>query len=219
MRHKFVSKPADVQSKSGGGEVRRDAGTARAISSFIDPALSWSDLETLRSASPELPVVLKGVQCAEDVLLAVEYGCAGVVLSNHGGRQLDTARSGVEILEEVMTALKSKGWQNRIEVYVDGGIRRGSDIFKCLALGARAVGIGRPALYGLASFGQAGVERVLDMLCDELRVCMQMMGCPSIAHIKTEMCITTDLGRHYTPTPQDKLSAATYQPLFALSKL
>jgi L-lactate dehydrogenase (cytochrome) len=111
------------------GKVNRSQGTARAISTFIDPSLSWDDIAWFKSLT-KMPIVLKGVQCGEDAVLAVKYGVQGVVLSNHGGRQLDTARSGIEILPEVMQALKEIGAENKLEVYIDGGIRRGSDIFK-----------------------------------------------------------------------------------------
>lgn len=105
----------------------------------------------------------QGVQCAEDALLAAERGLDGIVCSNHGGRQLDTSRSGVEVLVEVMAALRERGLQDRLEVYVDGGVRRGTDVLKALALGAKAVGIGRPTLYAMAGYGTAGVERVFEV--------------------------------------------------------
>jgi len=111
-----------------------------------------------------MPIALKGVQRVEDVLKAVEYGVDAVVLSNHGGRQLDTAPSGIEILAEVMPALRDRGWQDKIEVYIDGGVRRATDILKALCLGATGVGIGRPFLYAMSTYGQAGVERAMQLL-------------------------------------------------------
>ena len=111
-----------------------------------------------------MPIALKGVQRVEDVFKAVEYGVDAVVLSNHGGRQLDTAPSGIEILAEVMPALRERGWQDKIEVYIDGGVRRATDILKALCLGARGVGIGRPFLYAMSTYGQKGVERAMQLL-------------------------------------------------------
>ena len=106
-----------------------------------------------------MKIVLKGVACAEDAVQALEYGCAGVMLSNHGGRQLDFARSAIEVLPEAMEALKKHPKYNpaKFEVFIDGGVRRGTDIFKALALGAKAVGVGRPALYAMSAFGTEGL--------------------------------------------------------------
>ena len=118
MRNKFESQGTDVQNED---EVNRDEGVTRAISSYIDPSLSWSDIEAFRSMT-KMPIVLKGVQCAEDAVLAYHAGCTGVVLSNHGGRQLDTARSGIEILEDVVQALDRQlgrdRWRGHFELYV-----------------------------------------------------------------------------------------------------
>ena len=139
----------------------------------IDPALAWSDLEELRSLS-SLPIVLKGIQTAEDAALAVEHGVDGVVVSNHGGRQLDAVAPTAELLPEVVEEIAG-----RIEVYVDGGIRRGSDAVKALALGARAVLVGRPALWGLACDGEAGARRVLELLRDEVELALALCGCTS----------------------------------------
>ena len=108
----------------------------------------------------------------------LDHGVDGIVVSNHGGRADDTGRSSIESLAEVLEAVGG-----RVPVLVDSGFRRGTDIFKALALGATAVGIGRPYLWGLGSFGQAGVERVLDILSRELMIVMQQMGTPSVASI------------------------------------
>ena len=151
MRSKFSDVGSNVQSQ-GGDNVDRSQGAARAISSFIDPALSWKDIPWFKSIT-KMPIILKGVQSVEDVLRAVEVGADGVVLSNHGGRQLDTARSGIEVLAEVMPALRARNWENKIEVFVDGGVRRATDILKALCLGAKGVGIGRPFLYAMSAYG------------------------------------------------------------------
>eukprot|EP00854_Cymbomonas_tetramitiformis_P019902 gene19902-23809_t len=135
------------------------AGTTVASSAtFYDPKLSWADIAWFRSITT-MPIVLKGIQAGEDAVQALHLGVDGIVVSNHGGRQLDGTRSTVQVLAEVMEALRSLPGRSKMEVFVDGGIRRGTDIFKALALGAKAVGIGRPVLYGLGAFGQDGVEQ------------------------------------------------------------
>jgi 4-hydroxymandelate oxidase len=139
----------------------------------IDPALSWADLEEIRALSP-LPFVLKGIQTSEDAALACEHGVDGIVVSNHGGRQLDAVAPTAELLPEVVEAVA-----DRIEIYVDGGIRRGSDVVKALALGARAVLAGRAPLWGLACDGALGAQRVLELLRDEVELALALCGCTS----------------------------------------
>jgi L-lactate dehydrogenase (cytochrome) len=214
MRNKFVAKPPDLQRKQeakGTATVKRNAGVAQALTSFIDPGLCWDDIEWLKSIT-KMKLVLKGVQCGEDAVLAFKHGCDGIICSNHGGRQLDFSRSGIEVLIEVMEALDKINARDKIEVFVDGGIRRGTDVFKALALGAKAVGIGRPALWGLGSYGQPGVERVLQILDAELRMCMSLMGCPTIDHIRPDMVITKNISDHMVPVPHDWLAESNYIP-------
>lgn len=112
-----------------------------------------------------VPIILKGIGSAEDAILAYEAGVQGIVLSNHGGRQLDTARSGIEVLVEVVSALRLRGYfpDPRFEIYVDGGVRRASDVLKAIALGATAVGVGRPFLYAFCAYGQEGVEKAIQI--------------------------------------------------------
>ena len=143
--------------------------------------MTWDDVAWFRSLT-DMPIVLKGIQTAEDALLAYQHGVDGIVVSNHGGRQVDTARPALEVLVEVMDALRDINYdsERNFEVYVDGGIKRGSDVFKALAVGATAVGIGRAALYGLAAYGQAGVEHTLQILQNELYTTMQFMGTPTV---------------------------------------
>jgi isopentenyl diphosphate isomerase/L-lactate dehydrogenase-like FMN-dependent dehydrogenase len=141
------------------------------------PTPKWDTLQRLREAS-KLPVIVKGVMTAEDTELAVKNGMSGVIVSNHGARQLDHVGSTIEALPECVRAAGGK-----IPVLVDGGFRRGTDIFKALALGAAAVGIGRPYLWGLAAFGQAGVVRVMDILGAELAADMGMAGTGKISQI------------------------------------
>jgi isopentenyl diphosphate isomerase/L-lactate dehydrogenase-like FMN-dependent dehydrogenase len=135
------------------------------------------DLESI-VAETELPVLVKGVIAAEDARLAAEHGAAGVVVSNHGGRQLDRVPASIDALPEVVDAI-----EGRIPVLMDGGIRRGADVAVALALGASAVLVGRPTLWGLAVDGEAGAELALTMLNEELRLALALLGCPSPAEL------------------------------------
>jgi isopentenyl diphosphate isomerase/L-lactate dehydrogenase-like FMN-dependent dehydrogenase len=142
----------------------------------IDPSFTWNDLAWLRELTP-LPIVVKGVLTAEDAHLAAERG-VHVWVSNHGGRQLDTAVSSIEALPEVVEAVAG-----RVEVYLDGGVTRGTDVVKALALGARAVFLGRAPLWGLAAGGEAGVRRTLTLLQDEVRLAMALCGAQNVAQL------------------------------------
>jgi isopentenyl diphosphate isomerase/L-lactate dehydrogenase-like FMN-dependent dehydrogenase len=139
--------------------------------------LTWESLSWLRSIT-SLPILVKGILTAEDALLAVEHGVAGIIVSNHGGRQLDTALASIDALPEIVEAVTG-----RCEVYLDGGIRRGTDILKALALGARAVLMGRPILWGLAANGAQGVFQVLEILRKELELSMALAGRPTLDSI------------------------------------
>ena len=139
----------------------------------VTPSLTWRDLEWIAEES-RMPVVLKGLVTREDATLAVEHGAAGIIVSNHGGRQLDGAPATLDALPEVVEAIAG-----RCEVYVDGGIRRGTDVLKALALGARAAFTGRAAACGLAVGGEAGVRDVLTMLRDEIETGLALLGCNS----------------------------------------
>lgn len=201
MRTKFTDAGSNVQS---GSQTDNSQGAARAISSFIDPGLSWKDIPWFRSVT-KMPIILKGVQRVEDVLQAIECGVQGVVLSNHGGRQLDFARSGIEVLAEVMPVLRERGWENRIEIFVDGGIRRSTDIIKALCLGAKGVGIGRPFLYAMSSYGFDGVDRAMQLLKDEMEMNMRLIGCSSVDQLNPSLVDTRGLSSHYTSVPTDNL--------------
>lgn len=216
MRNKSTNK-ADVQKND---EVNQSEGVARTISEFIDPSLCWDDITWLKGFT-KLPIILKGVASDLDTIMAYKMGCAGVVLSNHGGRQLDTARSGIEILPEAVSALNKhdSSWRSRFEVYVDGGVRRGSDIVKALALGATAVGIGRPVLYSLASYGQPGIERMCSLFQDELTMVMRLMGTPTIADITEDHVLYNNLMAHIPAQACDHLQLDTYEPLRPATKI
>jgi 4-hydroxymandelate oxidase len=153
------------------------SGLAAYVAQMLDPALSWRDLAWLRDQT-KLPILLKGVVRADDAKLAVEHGAAGVIVSNHGGRQLDTAPATIEALPRVVDAVAGK-----IPVLVDGGIRRGTDVIKAIALGAQAALIGRPILWGLAADGENGAFRVLEMLKAEFDLAMALCGARNIAGI------------------------------------
>ncbi len=144
-------------------------------------SLTWESVDWLRSVT-SLPILLKGILAAEDALLAIEHGVSGIIVSNHGGRQLGSVVTGIEVLPEIVEAVAG-----RCEVYMDGGIRRGTDVLKALALGARAVLLGRPILWGLASDGAQGVQNVLDLLRAELELSMKLAGCPSLASISPSL--------------------------------
>ena len=213
MRSKFTDPGSHVQSTGEGGEAAVDnsQGAARAISSFIDPGLSWKDIPWFRSIT-KMPIVLKGVQRVEDVLKAVEAGVQGVVLSNHGGRQLDFARSGIEVLAETMPVLRQMGLEGRIEVYVDGGIRRATDIIKALCLGAKGVGIGRPFLYAMSTYGLRGVDRAMQLLKDEMEMNMRLIGATTVDELNPSLVDARGLFNHGS-TPADYLAQAVYDPL------
>ena len=144
----------------------------------FDPNLDWDDLAWIRGQVPGLPIVVKGILTAEDAELAVQAGADGIVVSNHGGRQLDSSPSGLGALPEVVAQVAG-----RIPVLMDGGVRRGTDVVKAMALGASAVLIGRPTVWGLAVAGQEGVEGVLGILRAEFENAMALTGCRSVAEI------------------------------------
>ena len=148
-----------------------------ALHAVVDDTLAWHDLEWLHSICP-LPLVIKGILTHEDALLAAEHGVAAVVVSNHGGRQLDGVPAALDVLPEVVEAVGE-----RVEVLVDGGIRRGADVLKALALGARATLSGRAVLYGLAAGGEQGVTEVLELLRRELELGLKLLGCTSPAEV------------------------------------
>jgi 4-hydroxymandelate oxidase len=149
-----------------------------AAAGLADPGLDWEDIDWIRSIASPLPVLVKGILTAEDATLAVAHGVDSIVVSNHGGRQLDGAPASIEALPEVVAAV-----DGRAEVLLDSGVRRGTDVVKALALGAKAVFIGRPYIWGLAIDGEAGVQAVLSMLRAEIELAMALAGCPSVADI------------------------------------
>ena len=149
----------------------------------LNPALTWLDLEWLQSLSP-LPLVVKGILRGDDAMRAVEHGAQAVIVSNHGGRQLDGAIASIDALSQVVAAVGEQ-----VDVLVDGGIRRGTDVLKALALGAKAVLLGRPVLWGLTLAGEAGVKHVLELLRDELDLAMALSGCAKLQDIDSSLVV------------------------------
>jgi isopentenyl diphosphate isomerase/L-lactate dehydrogenase-like FMN-dependent dehydrogenase len=143
----------------------------------LDPSITWDFVDRLRKLV-KVKLFIKGIETKEDAHLAIEHGIDGILVSNHGGRSTETLRPTIQALPEVVTEVAG-----RIPVFVDGGVRRGTDVFKALALGAKGVGIGRPFLWGLGAFGQAGVDRVLEILQGELKLVMGNCGAQNVAAI------------------------------------
>ncbi|NET59464.1 MAG: alpha-hydroxy-acid oxidizing protein [Symploca sp. SIO2E6] len=165
-------------------QIPQTAGESGLLSYFaqqIDPGVTWWDLEWLHSLT-SLPIVVKGILRGDDALRAVEYGAKAVIVSNHGGRQLDGAHATIDALPEIVAAVGDQA-----QVLIDGGIRRGTDVLKALALGAQGVLLGRPVLWGLAVAGEAGVRQVLEILRDELDLAMGLSGCATIQDIGSSL--------------------------------
>ncbi|MDH3442363.1 MAG: alpha-hydroxy-acid oxidizing protein [Deltaproteobacteria bacterium] len=148
-----------------------------------DPAATWKDLEWIKGET-DIPVIAKGIMTGEDAALCAETGIAGIIVSNHGGRHLDNTLATVEVLSEAAAAA-----QGKLEVYLDGGIRRGADVVKAIALGAKAVFIGRPLFWGLAVDGEKGVIRVLNILREEIEITMAKCGRPTVASIDSTVVV------------------------------
>ena len=164
------------------------AGKGSALAQYIaamwDPALTWADVEWLRSISP-LPVIVKGILAPKDAVLAIEHGAAAVIVSNHGGRQLDSVPAPITMLPRIVDAVAG-----RVEVLIDGGVRRGTDVLKALAIGARAVLVGRPVLWGLTLDGSDGVRAVLQQLKAEFDLAMALSGCSTIADATRDLILS-----------------------------
>lgn len=160
---------------------RRSSGIAGYFAENLDASLTWKDISWLKSKT-KLPLLVKGIICSEDAQLAMDHGADGIVVSNHGGRQLDTCLPTIEALPRIAEAVDKK-----IPLLMDGGVRRGTDVLKAVALGADAVLIGRPAVYGLAYNGVEGVSLVLDILRNEFDLAMALCGVDSVAKITSEL--------------------------------
>jgi len=162
-------------------ENTRNKNMAEHFASLFDPSITWKDIEWLRSIT-KLPVIVKGIIRADDAQRAVCSGASGIIVSNHGGRQLDTAPATIDALSPIVDSVGKSA-----DIFLDGGILRGTDVIKALALGANAVLIGRPVFWGLAVGGTEGVERIFKILRNEVNLAMALCGCPTIADIKYDL--------------------------------
>ncbi|CAZ83548.1 unnamed protein product [Tuber melanosporum] len=169
---------------------KKGGGMGRLMGLYIDRTLNWEDIPWIKSVAGGLPIVLKGIQTAADARLAAEYGVQGIVLSNHGGRNLDTSPPALYTLLEIHKVCPEIF--NSLEVYIDGGIRRGTDIFKALCLGATAVGVGRPYLYAL-NYGAEGVAHLTQILKDELETTMRMCGVTDLSGVHPGLVNTREI--------------------------
>nr|XP_039264973.1 hydroxyacid oxidase 1-like [Styela clava] len=164
---------------SKGVKSARESGLAEYVASLIDPSLSWKDIDWLKTIT-DLPIIVKGILTAEMALEAVNHNVAGILVSNHGARQLDGVLPTINALPQVVKAV-----DGRCEVYLDGGIRNGGDVAKAIALGAKAVFVGRPILWGLACDGKRGAQKVLEILRDEFEGTMKLLGVTSTAELQS----------------------------------
>ncbi|KAJ8679780.1 hypothetical protein QAD02_015567 [Eretmocerus hayati] len=167
-----------------------DSGLSEYVTSQFDDSLTWQDVAWLKSVT-RLPIVLKGILVAEDALLGVKIGASAILVSNHGARQLDGTPASIEALPEIVRAVG-----NKIEVYMDGGITQGTDVFKALALGARMVFFGRPMLWGLACGGEKGARLVLEMMRREIDQTFTLTGCTSVDEVSKNMVVHESFYSH-----------------------
>ncbi|PVI02988.1 mitochondrial cytochrome b2-like protein [Periconia macrospinosa] len=186
---------ANIKTHKGGSD-KKGAGMTRQNSGFIDSALSWNDIEWLRGHT-KLPIVVKGIQSWRDAKMAVQYGCQGIVVSNHGGRAADTAQPAILTLLELQKNCPEVF--SALEVLIDGGFRRGSDVVKAICLGASGVGIGRPMLYAV-QYGQVGVEHAIQILREEIETAMQLCGMTDLIRDSSPDYVNTCQIDHLVPS-------------------
>jgi 4-hydroxymandelate oxidase len=174
-------KNLDDASRDKVADAADNSAIAAYVSAQIDPSLTWQDIDWLRSIT-KLPVLIKGILSPADARLAVEHGAAGIIVSNHGGRQLDTVPAAIDVLPEIAAEVG-----DMLEIMLDSGIRRGTDILKALALGAKAVMIGRPVMWGVAVGGESGVRQVLEILRTEFDTALALSGCTAVGDITADL--------------------------------
>lgn len=210
-REKDMKLRAQIEARAGpvdNDDGAKDLGTSVPYGANL--AVTWKDIDDIRAMS-SVPVAVKGVQSVEDIILAAEKGIPAVVLSNHGGRQLDFSRAPIEVLADAMPILKEKGLDDKIEIYVDGGVRRGSDVIKALCLGAKGVGLGRIFLYANSAYGEDGVRKAIQLLKDEIRIDMRLLGVSTIDELGPHLL---DLRNLYArQSPLDSVYNSNYEPL------
>ncbi|CAG7681527.1 unnamed protein product, partial [Allacma fusca] len=190
-RRKQFALADDIDLPKTNFSISKKESSAVHVDEILDQSVTWKDLKWLRSIT-KLPIILKGIMCPEDAKLAIEYGARAIFVSNHGGRQLDSVLPTIQALPAIVKAVSG-----RCEIYVDGGVSTGADVFKALALGAKMVFVGRPILWGLSVDGQKGVKRVLEILRDELDSTMALSGTPEVTDIyRKNLVHRPHLGRH-----------------------
>nr|XP_039265800.1 hydroxyacid oxidase 1-like [Styela clava] len=179
LRNKFTW-PSNLPPKNfDAGFMKGTSEIGKDIDSSMDQSVTWKDIDWLRSIT-DLPIIIKGILTVEMALEAVEHGVAAIVVSNHGGRRLDSTLPAIHALPQIAKAVNG-----RCEIYFDSGIRNGGDVAKAIALGAKAVFVGRPIIWGLACGGEKGAEKVLEILRDEFEVSMKLLGVTSIAELQS----------------------------------
>lgn len=181
-------------------ESSHSGGVAASNTSFVNADLDWNIVKWLRSIT-RLPIVVKGIMCFEDAVLAFEHGVDGIVLSNHGGRSQDTSQPPLLTLLEIRAhAPHILGKQ--MQIFVDGGVRRGTDVLKALCLGATAVGIGRPVLFSMSGYGKYGIRRMIQILRKEMQINMAYLGAKEIADLRPGMVNAKPLERTMFSSPR-----------------
>ncbi|KAI1473586.1 FMN-dependent dehydrogenase-domain-containing protein [Daldinia eschscholtzii] len=212
-----VKSDENLRAPMSGAQARNDAkggALGRLMGGFIDASLTWDDVSWVRQHAPGLPIALKGIQTAADAVKAMEVGVDAIYISNHGGRSLDTSPATILVLLEIQKCCPEVF--DKMEVYVDGGITRGTDIFKALCLGARAVGIGRGFLFSL-NYGKEGIEKFVNVLVDELVTTMQMCGTTSLDQVHPGL-LHTGAVDHLVPGSEEH-PYARWKPKLRSSKL
>ncbi|CAH6721458.1 cytochrome b2, mitochondrial [[Candida] jaroonii] len=162
------------------------------IKDYQDPGITWADIDDFKSRT-NLPVAIKGVQRVEDVLLAIDHKVDAVVLSNHGGRQLEYSKPPIEVLADVMPILKERKLDDKIDIFIDGGVKRGTDVVKALCLGAKGVGIGRPYIYANSAYGERGVRKAIQLLKNEVILTMKLLGVTKLEDLNEDLIDTRNL--------------------------
>ncbi|XP_012528234.1 hydroxyacid oxidase 1 [Monomorium pharaonis] len=170
--------------------AKTGSGLNEYVTALFDPSLSWDDVKWLRSITT-LPIILKGILTVEDARLAVETGVDGIIVSNHGARQIDSVPASIEVLPEI-----SKAVGDKIEVYMDGGVTQGIDVLKALALGAKMVFLGRPMLWGLVHSGEKGAREILEIMRKEIDLAFALSGCSSVKDVTHDMVIHASYYSH-----------------------
>lgn len=195
----LIQQQVGEQNSNIGGKGHAVQGIAKTLSSTVSPSLDWTTLAWIRKLSNNLPLVIKGIQSVEDAVLAYNHKVDGIVISNHGGRSQDTAQAPLLTLLEINKYAPHIIESGKMQIFIDGGIRRGTDVVKALALGATAVGMGRPFLYSMSSgYGEAGTRRMIEILREEVEQNMALVGATKVSELRRELLNTSRLERDLT---------------------